>query len=447
MSYRRVVGALGLLLFSAASLAEPLTVGQVMADLQYFRDTWTPREKSFTPETRQQSIDFINNQIASAHPMGRADLALVFPQAAAFSGNNHTLIYLYDVPGLFHSLPFSFWWFSEGAVVTRTHPEYRQLLGARIVSVGGVPIREAASRVERFIAGIASHKRYLSPLWLTRIESLQAIGVARDGRADFQFALPTGKKIRESLGIAPTVDPDALSPVWLESVVPDRGAGSWPQILDDIKELPMYLQPPTELSWRLLRDGSVLYVRSTSLSSHKVDVSAYHMVDELINSGQLPRAVVVDLRYNEGGDFFNVLNLANEILKMTEPRGGIYVITGRATNSAAIIFTALLKGGAPSRTKVVGEEISDRPWFWSEGATLTAPNSGIPLNYTGGYHDWAHGCVDLSKCYWPVVYFGVKAGSLDPDIPVDMSIREYIRGKDPALEAVLADLDAASGSR
>jgi hypothetical protein len=128
----------------------------------------------------------------------------------------------------------------------------------------------------------------------------------------------------------------------------------------------------------------------------------------------------------------------------TEPAGHIYIITGRATNSAAIAFAALLKGNVPGRTKIVGESISDHEWFWSEGGSLTAPASGLRLRYTNGYHDWANGCTDLKKCYWPVVYHGVKAGSLQPDILVPLTFHDYVSGKDPVLDAVLAELDKSA---
>ncbi len=420
----------------------PLSTEKVIQDLRYFRDIWAARDKSFSPEARRQMLSFVNQRIADAHPMERADLALLFAQAATYSGNNHTLIYIYDAPDVFHPLPISFWRFPEGAIVTRAHPRYMHLLGARITAIGGVPIEEAARRVDQFIPGTASHKRYISPLWLTRIEALRAIHVTKGDTAQFEFELQSGTHASEQLPALRGGDPVALDPPWQESMVPDNRPQSWPHVLDRLKKLPPYLEGSVELSWKLMLNGSLLYVRSTTLSSHAVEVNAYRMIDGVVKSGHIPDNVVVDVRFNEGGDLFNVLTLATELVKLTEPRGGIYVITGRATNSAAIVLTALLKGHAPDRTRIVGEEISDHEWFWSEGGALTAPASGLPLSYTDGYHDWAHGCTDLGKCYWPVVFFGVSAGSLSPQIPVILTYREYILGRDPALEAIRADIAA-----
>jgi hypothetical protein len=377
--------------------------------------------------------------------MDKAELALTFSEAAAFTGNDHTLIGIYNAPDVFHALPISFWWFPEGAIVTRTHPDYRRLLGARIIAIDGVPIEQVASRVERFIPGIPTHKQYMSTILLTRIEVLRAVGVAKNGSAKFEFALTSGKHIEEQLEVAPTPDPAANSPAWQASLVPGKGPQPWPDVLDGMKDLPPYLQPRDEMSWRLLRNNTLLYIRSTSLDPYTDDpaavwIKAYVMLDTIIKSGHIPSTVVVDLRYNEDGNFFNVLALTTELVKMTAPSGRIYVITGRATNSAAIAFTALLKAGAPMRTKIVGEPISDHEWFWSEGDTLKAPASGLPLHYTHGYHDWANGCSDLKKCYWPVVFHGVKAGSLHPDMTVPLTYANYVQGNDPVMGAIFTDM-------
>jgi hypothetical protein len=423
-----------------------LTRQQVILDLTYFRDTWAKMDRSYTTDTRRQMVTFIDQQIATAHPMDKAGLALILSEAAALTDNDHTLIGIYNTPDVFHTLPISFWWFPEGAIITRAHPGYRQLLGAKIISIDDIPIEQVASRVERFIPGIPTHKQYMSTILLTRIEVLREVGVTTNGVATFELMLPSGKRIREQLGIAPTPDPAAVSPAWQASLVPGKGPQPWPHVLDGSTNLPPYLQPRDEMSWRLLHDNALLYIRSTSLSPYTDDPYAvvekgYTMIDTIVKSGHIPGTVVVDLRFNEGGNFFNVLALATELVKMTEPSGRIYVITGNATNSAAIAFTALLKSGAPSRTKIIGEPISDHEWFWSEGGTLKAPASGLPLRYTDGYHDWKNGCSDLKECYWPVVFHGTKAGSLQPDITVPLTYASYVRGDDPVMDAIYADMD------
>jgi hypothetical protein len=104
------------------------------------------------------------------------------------------------------------------------------------------------------------------------------------------------------------------------------------------------------------------------------------------------------------------------------------------------VFAALLKAESKGRATIVGESVTDDLHWWSEGDTLTAPNSKLPLHYTTGYHDWANGCTDLDRCYWPVVFHGVAIGTLSPDIPVDETFAQYASGDDPALDAALSDI-------
>jgi hypothetical protein len=130
----------------------------------------------------------------------------------------------------------------------------------------------------------------------------------------------------------------------------------------------------------------------------------------------------------------------NEFTATWLDEGRVDFLTGRTTNSAAIIFTALLKANAAGRMTQGGEEVSDNLRFWSEGGFVTAPASKLVLRYTDGYHDRADGCHDFSRRHWPVVLHGVAVGSLHPDFPVDLSVADYRAGRDPALEAALTDI-------
>jgi hypothetical protein len=424
--------------------AVTLPAAAVVEDLRYFRDVCAPKDRSYSDDARARMGAFVDDRIAHAKPMERYELALIFAEAQALSGNNHTESEFLAEADLFHPLPIAYWLFPEGAIVTRAHPEFRRLLGATIVRIGGVPFAEAAQRCEKLIAGTPERKRYMTPAWLSRIEVLEALGLAEHGAARIEFLLVDGRTVTENLGAAPSPDPAAASPPWQASMVPGMGPKPWPQVLDALPSLPLHAQPRDEFTSTSLEDGRLLYIRSTSLSPNEgeiaVQLKAYLIVDGVVKSGQLPSDVVVDLRYNDGGNFLNITNFTSELIGLVGPQGHVYVITGRATNSAAIAFTALLKTGTHGRTKIVGEEPSDNPWFWSEGDRLIAPVSKLPLVFRDGRHDWSHGCNEVKTCYWPVVFHGVAAGSLMPDIPVAMTYADYVAGKDPALAAVVNDI-------
>ena len=426
-----------------------LPAASVVQDLTYLRDVWIPKEHSFTDSTRKRALAFIDDQVRHARPMRRAEVALIFSEAQAFSANNHTQTDYFREEGLFTSLPISFWIFADGAVITRAQSKYRDLLGASILKIGGVPVIEAERRVAKYIAGTDERRRYLSPAWLARLEVLEAVGLAPDRHALFEVRTLDGKTRAVDLGEAPTADPAALSPLWQQSMVPGKGPFPWPHVLDSLAGLPLYLRPRDELTATGLNDSHVLYIRSTSLDPYTDDpdavlLKAYMIIDTIFKDRRFPSDIIVDLRFNGGGNFFNIIDFTRELAGLCGSNGHFYIIIGRATNSAAIIFTALLKASLPGRTSIVGEEASDHLWFWSEGGMLRAPSSNLPLHYTDGYHDWAHGCNDWAKCYWPAIFHGVAVGSISPDIEVEPTYGQYAAGRDLPLEAVLARIKAAA---
>lgn len=433
----------GLSLPAGPVLGQELGRDAVVTDLTFLRDQWAPKDRSFSEEQRRRMIVYVDEEIREARPMKRTELALEFAQAEAFANNAHTYSDLLSEEGLFHTLPITFWQFAEGPIVTRTHPDFTRLLGARIVSIGGHGYADAVARVAKFIPGTDQRRRYLAPAWLARVEVLEAVGLAKDGLAQFEFELPSGKHEVVRLGAAPGTDPEASGSQWRVALLPGNGPGAWPQILDHAATLPLFAGAPDEMTSTTIGDGSILYVRSTSLSPYEgemtVMIKAYQIMEKVAKE-PLPRDVIVDLRYNGGGNLFNVIAFSKELAGIIRPPGHIYVIEGRATFSAAIAFAAMLKRDSGGTAILVGEEPSDNPWFWSEGGTIDAPVSKLPLRYTDGYHDWAHGCTDLRRCYWPVVFHGAAVGSLTPDIPVAMRFSDYAAGKDPTLTAIEDDI-------
>src|SRR5579859_5667190 len=83
-------GLVAACLMATPAAAEPLPAPSVVQDLTFARDVWAVRERSFSPEARTRMLAFLGDQIAHARPMERTELALVFSEAQAMSGNDHT---------------------------------------------------------------------------------------------------------------------------------------------------------------------------------------------------------------------------------------------------------------------------------------------------------------------------------------------------------------------
>jgi hypothetical protein len=155
------------------------------------------------------------------------------------------------------------------------------------------------------------------------------------------------------------------------------------------------------------------------------------------------RAVIVDLRFNGGGDYTKVHAFARDLPARIANDGTIAVLVNSETFSAALVTAAWLKHYGGGRIVIIGEALGDAPAFWAEGGTLTLPNSKLPIAFASGYHDWENGCHDLRRCFGLNLWFGVAAGKLDPDSEIGWRFSDYMRGRDSVLDAALVRVRAS----
>jgi hypothetical protein len=160
-----------------------------------------------------------------------------------------------------------------------------------------------------------------------------------------------------------------------------------------------------------------------------------------------PAFAVVDLRFNGGGTDATA-DLARKLPSLVEGKGLIYVLTSRETFSAAIGAAAQIKHYAGSRARVVGGLMGDRLRFVANGGTpMTLPNSKISIPVWSAWEDYGDGCWDWSECFWLSPFFRERGvGSVEPDIPVALTFADYVRNRDAALEAAVADAARGGGS-
>src|SRR5262249_34521381 len=136
-----------------------------------------------------------------------------------------------------------------------------------------------------------------------------------------------------------------------------------------------------------------------------------------------PAALIVDLRFNTGGD----LTVGKPLMKKIADEIGnvpVFVITGRATFSAGITHVVELKQWA--HATIIGEPAGDGLEMWSEGGNLVMPNSKLTLHYGNGFHRY-------SKREYPDRRPYVEEMSVDstaPDIAVEPTWDAYINGRD-----------------
>ena len=426
--------------FSKDESSRKLTPNDIRTDLLYLRDTWSSVDKSQNAAQRIRFNELVDDSLKRADVMTPADFALDICRAVAVSKNLHTSV---DPTPLIHQLPIRAWWFSDGLYIIRTHPKYKFVLGAKIEQIGSMRPETAVSQVAPYISAINSVMKARSSWFLTSPEVLHRIGATPSSdHATFRLRLRDGTEKKLKFEIQESEDPD--EPLF-EPISPERSGrpGRWDRVLDSVKNVPLTYQSPANLSWNWLGDQKrVLYVRSTSIWGKK---DRYGLLTDLLDLitdevvPHRPRYVIVDLRFNSGGDFFNTVLFSEALPKLIPSDGKIFVLVGPNTISAALVTAAMLKGYGRDRTILAGDVLSDNAQFWSESTgPIHLPKSKLLVTTATRHLDWENGCSNLNVCSWGNVAFGHSGVSLNPEIQINPSFADYLSGRDSLLETILA---------
>ena len=129
--------------------------------------------------------------------------------------------------------------------------------------------------------------------------------------------------------------------------------------------------------------------------------------------------LVFDMRFNGGGIASQGTEFINKLADTRfKGQGKFYVIVGRETFSSAIINTVdFMK---TCRVVVVGEGTSGRPNYYGEVDRFVLPESKLVVNYSTKY----------------IATLEEDEPSITPDIEAPLFFNQFMRGTDPALEAI-----------
>jgi Peptidase family S41 len=332
--------------------------------------------------------------------------------------NGHTGIFPLDSGNLRqpHLYPLRLYRFSDGLFVIDEAGDLG-LVGSRLVAVDGRPIADVLARVRPLVPrDNESHLRGLAPHYLLVAEVLDGLGlVDGTGEADLTFEAAGGVRVTRSL--APIAAAD------YRAAFADPIFGHYPAALPRAPK-PLYLAGSDKRLWaRTLEGGKAVYV---GFNSVRLPSSAILRKIERLVRGPKVRRVVVDVRLNGGGDNTTYAGLVGIF---TSPRvdkqGRLYLLTGRATFSAAGNFAAEID--RDTRATIVGEPTGGGVETYGDTTAVLLPANGLYVHVAAEYHERRRGSRD-------------RRLAVGPDVRVDLASRDYFAGRDPVLERALRGL-------
>jgi hypothetical protein len=298
-------------------------------------------------------------------------------------------------------------WFDDELRVLAAQAPYHAAVGARILAIGSTPIRDVMDRAVQLVPRGENdgRTRLIATTQLTSPEVLHGLNViAERGSAPFALELATGERSTMM-----------FSPARLGEFSTWRMAAG--------EEPPLYLRRLAEPWWaEFLPDAQTVYF---SFTGYPVDAEFRErtaVLARLIDESQA-RCLVIDLRRNQGGDLVRFRRLLLPIIKgrsAINRKGGLYVITGPGTFSAAVVNALDLRNEA--NAILVGAPTGMRPNHYGEHAEFRLPNSAFRISYSTRYYRFA---ADTDS-------------AVVPDQHIEPTWAEFRAGRDPVMEWILS---------
>jgi hypothetical protein len=376
-----------------------------------------------------QDVDYLASELPRLHPnlffqtpRGEFDAVVASERATAATARDHEVVAglmriaavardahttVYPWRG-FRFLPLSLTRLADGLYVTEASAPFGAALGLRVVAIGSVEAAALEARAAPF--GSYENEAWLrlkAAQLLAIPEMLHVLGATSDpAAATFRLEAPDGTRVELDLSALTT-------PPQLVDLTTASGA-----------PLPLHQQRTGENYWlTLVEESRTLYLQYRRCQNGSEPFSS--VADRafgLMDRGAADR-LVADVRHNGGGDSRVDDRLIEGLQSRSawRQRGRLYCLIGSGTFSSGVMTADdLRKLGAV----LVGSPTGGKPNSYGNTSTLQLPNSLLQVSYSTRYFQLFNG----SDPPW-----------LAPELAVDETIADLRAGRDPLLEAAVAD--------
>lgn len=365
-------------------------------DLRYFaRELPRRHANAFHHISRQQFDAMVADLDRRIDSSNDDEIVTGFMAIAAAIGDGHTVV---SLPANWHRLPL---------VIRRFGDDYRvigasdpALVGTRVTRIGNAAMADVINRMRTIVS--QDENEPLIDVWiaprLSLPELLHGLGIVDS---------------IERVPIDAVNDDGATRHVVVAAVarMPSNAAMTWVAKTDPISRS----HEGSTFYFHYFEPEKTVYVNWRRYDNlHRFANELWSFVDH-----HEVRKIAVDLRQNGGGDFY--VGRRNIIRPLEHRPQRVYALIGPATFSAALAnavdFRTML------HATLVGLPIGERPNSYSEHREMMLPHSHLKVGYSVRYYE-----------FMP----GNKANIVEPDVTIGITWPEYVAGKDPALDWILA---------
>lgn len=315
------------------------------------------------------------------------------------------------------AVPLQFFYFAEGMYIVAADSAYADLVGERVTRVGEHSIDRVLVKIDSLIG--KDHKlgaRANYGRWLRYPQVANGLRLVSNGDTlPLTVQTAAGIERRVAIPVRPTGEGYARfygKPNWVQAHL--RAAGEVPLYLRDTDKPYWFTNLPTE------RAVYFQFNRVRNAGDEPLETFVQRMFENA-DSSRAER-LVIDMRWNYGGNTFLLGPLLRGVMARERflKRGGLFVIVGRHTFSAAQNATTLLERYA--NPIIVGEPTGSSPNFIGEDNFFPLPYSKM--------------AVGVSDLYWQASWPQDERIWIAPLLLAAPTWDLYSRNVDPAMEAV-----------
>jgi tetratricopeptide (TPR) repeat protein len=363
-------------------------------------------------------------------------------QLVAELKDGHTTLTPDGRPAFSLWFPVRFYRFTDGIYITAVGSDYAQLAGAKVIQIGNLPADEAAWRASTVFGANNEFGQMENIFALANGRIMQGLGIVADP-SSLPLTVQTrdGKTVETSLK---AYDSGDSSFNWrFRSEV--FGPRAYTANAKNVDYVTAFNRPSQDFRDNVRNDFALhLRRRSYYLAADVPEHDAYYVQINFIADDPKEdfaaftkrfmayldahprRRLIIDLRYNAGGDGSKTVKFIHEFIKREDnpPWKELYVLTGRKSFSATIIFLDA--------------------FLTHTGAILVGEPAGAGLNHDGDAETFrlpgglALECATLRH---ELSRSDDKSTIIPVDIPAQFDSAAYFAGRDPALDLIFSGED------
>jgi hypothetical protein len=276
----------------------------------------------------------------------------------------------------FHLLPFIMYPFDDGIYILAGMPEYRELVGSKVLKIGNMPAAEAASKLIGFYGHDNQYGQKRNLYYtLGFAEMLKHIGAVESvDKIALTLKNEKNKEIKTEIQSLPFLSMARFLGTWYPQA--DSGLATMNEAAPN--PLPLWLKNRQTPFWfEYLPGDRMMVLQINSLNFPHGDESGpfgklCQQFFTALDQSQAEK-LVIDIRANDGGNHVELPLLKGIIARPGIDRHDrLFLITGRVTYSAAVHFTTVFS--KTTNATLIGEPTAGRPNHYGALRRFKLPN-------------------------------------------------------------------------